>query len=116
MAKTKKPKIVEPYWSEIVKIWFDFCRDKFGDSPVFDNSAPRDLKGIIKILHERAIAAGDEWTLLNAQQRFSKFLEWSFKDKWLSENWLLFNINRQKDKIFYNIRKSINQQPVDPFQ
>lgn len=44
----KRVKEVEPYWSEMVEIWFKICRDKFGDTPTFDNSAPRDLKAIVK--------------------------------------------------------------------
>jgi hypothetical protein len=119
MATKKKPKKMvetEPFFKDLVSVYFNFCRDKLGDNPTFDNSSPRDFKSIIKTLRERAIKSEIEWTLDTAQQRLHYFLEWAFKDKWLSENWLLFNINRQKDKIFFNIRKSINRTPVDPFE
>lgn len=117
MAKAKKVKAgPEPYWNEFVEIWFNFCREKFSEPPSFDGSAPRDLKSIIKTLHERAIKSNVEWTLNVAQFRFKNFLDFAYQDYWLKNNWLLSNINRQKDKIFFNIRAAINRQPVDPFE
>lgn len=119
MAKIKKPKkqkFVEPYFQEMVKIWFDFCREQFHEDPTFDGSAPRDLKSIIKSLRERAEKSKIEWSLLTAQHRFSGFLKFAWEDLWLSQNWMLFNINRQKDKIFYKIRAAIQRQPTEhPF-
>jgi hypothetical protein len=117
MAKKKKEKAVsEPYWNELVEVYFTFCREKFHEPPSFDGSAPRDLKAIIKTLHERATKSNVEWTLNIATFRFRNFLDFAYQDSWLKTNWLLFNINRQKDKIFFNIRAAINRQPVDPFE
>ncbi len=104
--KTKKE--TEPYFKELVEVYFKFCREKFDEDPSFDGSAPRDLKNIISTLRQRATSKGIEWTLPVASLRLSLFLEYAFKDKWLSQNWLLFNLNRQKDKIFYNIRLAQN--------
>jgi hypothetical protein len=101
--KTKKEK--EPFWNELVEVYFNFCIDKFGDKPSFDGSAPRDLKNIIISLHTRAIEKQIEWTDEVATKRFFKFLEFAYMDNWLSQNFMLFNINRQKDKIFFNISK-----------
>lgn len=119
MAKTKSPKKVkevEPFFKELVETYFSFCRDKLNEEPSFDGSSPRDLKAIVKTLRDRAEKSGYEWTVGTARFRFNNFLEFAFKDKWLSENWLLFNINRQKDKIFFQIRKSITRTTVDPFE
>lgn len=111
--KEKKPP--EPFFKEAVEVWFNFCREKFDETPSFDGSAPRDLKSIIVSLRERAEKSNAEWTLLTAQQRLYHFLNFAWQDNWLSKNWMLFNINRQKDKIFFNIRKAITRQPADPF-
>lgn len=114
--KEKKPKFIEPHFKECVEVWFNYCREKFDENPSFDGSSPRDLKSIIASLRERAEKSQIEWSLLTAQQRFHSFLNYAWQDNWLSKNWLLFNINRQKDKIFYNIRAAIKKQPIDPFE
>lgn len=121
MAKAKKPKKErkphEPFWNEMVEIWFAFCRDKFDESPSFDGSAPRDLKSIIVSLHERAEKSGVEWTLIVAKTRLHNFLNFAWQNNWLSQHWILSNINRQKDSIFFNIRAAIKRQTAeDPFK
>jgi len=113
--KKREPKVIEPFWKEFVTCWFKFCQDTFGEPPSFDGSSPRDLKNIIKSLHERATAAQVEWTLEVATSRFLNFLNYAIQDPWLRKNFLLFNINRQKDKIFYSIRAAITQQS-NPFE
>lgn len=114
--KRKQKPPPEPHWNEMVHIYFEFCRSKFNENPTFDGSSPRDMKAIIKALRERAEKSNVEWTLDVAQFRWKSFLEFAFKDQWLSKNWLLSNINRQKDKIFFNIRAAINRKPADPFE
>lgn len=113
--KIKTIKVVEPFWNEIVACWFSFCQDRFNESPSFDGSSPRDLKSIIKTLHDRATSCDIEWNLETALLRFTNFLNYAYQDSWLRNNFLLFNINRQKDKIFYNIRAAINKQETTPF-
>lgn len=106
MKKEKIPKrerMIEPYWMDLVSVYFDFCKDKFGEIPSFDGSAPRDMKTLISTLRNRAEANGIEWNHETATTRLRSFLEYSFSDKWLSDNWLVSNINRQKDKIFFKI-------------
>jgi hypothetical protein len=98
----RKQSISEPYWNDIVSIYFSFCKEKYNTVPTFDNSSPRDLKSIIISLRKRAEGKGVEWNYETATSRFRHFLEWCFLDRWLSENWLLQNLNRQKDKIFMN--------------
>lgn len=106
MAKTKKEKQPpEPFWNEIVGIFFDFTKSRFGDAPSFDGSAPRDLKNILSVLRKRAEDKGVEWTYEVATTRFRHFLEWAYMDNWLRQNWLLMHINRYKDKIFFAIAR-----------
>lgn len=105
LKKEKKEKKIEPHWSDMVAVYFDFTKSKFHDIPSFDGSAPRDLKNIIESLRKRAEDKNVEWTKEVAIVRFRHFLEHAYMDRWLSENWLLMNINRQKDKIFFNITR-----------
>lgn len=114
--KAKKEKFIEPHFQAMVEVWFSFCRDKFHEDPTFTGSAPRDLKEIIKTLRERAEKSNVEWLQHIAEFRFKNFLDFAFQDYWLKNNWLLSNINRQKDKIFFNIRAAIERQPVNPFE
>lgn len=113
--RIKKEKVIEPFWNDLVEVYFNFCREKFNEDPSFDGSSPRDMKSIIKSLHERAIKSNIEWSLETATHRFYNFLSFAYQDYWLSNNWLLFNINRQKDKIFFNIRAAIQKQSTTPF-
>jgi hypothetical protein len=105
VKKEKKPKVIEPYFQDLVSAYFDFTKSKFSITPSFDGSAPRDLKSIIQTLRKRAEEAGVEWTKETAIQRFTIFLQYAFSDWWLSENWLLSNINRQKDKVIFKAAK-----------
>lgn len=108
--KAKKQKAAAvAFWNPCVKIFFDFVAEKFdGEKPTFDGSSPRDLKAIVLALEKRAVDAGVEWTEEVATNRIRKFLESAFSDPWLNKNFLLSNINRQKDKIFFNIKKQVN--------
>lgn len=102
VKKEKKPKVIEPYFQDLVGVYFEFTKTKFSISPSFDGSAPRDLKAIAQYLRKRAEDIGVEWTKETAIIRFATFLQYAFSDWWLSENWLLSNINRQKDKVVFN--------------
>lgn len=112
--KVKKPP--EPHFKEMVDDWFAFCRAMFDEEPSFTGSSPRDLKLIVSSLRERAEKSGVEWTLDVARTRFKMFLDFAWNEKWLREHWLLSNINRQKDTIFFNIRAAIKRQPATPFE
>jgi hypothetical protein len=111
--KEKKPP--EPFFKEMVELWFAYCREKFNEEPSFTGSAPRDLKIILIALRERAEKSNIEWSLQIAQLRMKNFLDFARGEKWLREHWLLSNINRQKDTIFFNIRAVTRGQPADPF-
>jgi hypothetical protein len=100
----------EKYWNEFVRIFFAFCREKYGTTPTFDQSQPRDLKAIVTALRKRAEHSGVEWDYETATSRFHHFLEYAHStDKWLRENWVLSNLNRFKDKIFLNHSKQQQQ-------
>lgn len=115
MAKQKKIES-EPFWSELVQTYFSFCRDNFNEDPSFDGSAPKDMKNIISSLRLRAEKSNIQWTADVAVLRWKKFLEFAVKDKWLSENFLLQNINRQKDKIFFKIQQVKRGQPTNVYE
>lgn len=109
MAKVKKP--VTEHWQKLVETFFTFYEKKFdGEKPSFDGSAPRDLKSIADSLKKRANDSGLEWTEEIATHRLDKFLDAAFKVSWLQDNFLLFNLNRQKDKIFLTLKKYSNGQ------
>lgn len=120
MATKEKPKKVkkppEPFFKEMVDLWFSYCREKFDETPSFTGSAPRDLKTILTSLRERAEKSEIQWTLEIATLRLKNFLDFAWGEKWLREHWLLSNINRQKDTIFFNIRAAIKRQAANsPF-
>lgn len=107
VSRSKKDPEAEPYWGELVKVYFSFCYEMFDEKPSFDGSAPSDMHRIIECLKERAQEKNVEWTAETAKLRWRGFLGTAYQDDWLSKNWLLSNLNRQKDKIFLNL---INRQ------
>ena len=120
-TKEKKPKKVrkppEPHWNDLVDVYFNFCGIHFKEEPVFDGSAPRDLKSIVKSLRERTESIPLEWTLDLAKLRLYSFFKFAHDNsEWLRKNWLLSNLNRQKQSIFFSIRAAIEKQPQHPFE
>jgi hypothetical protein len=105
VKKKKKP---EPYFKVCVDLFFKFVFENFnGEVPSFDNSAPRDLKNILTSLRTRAETKGIEWTEDECRRRFLSFLGYCKEDKFLGEAFILCNINRQKDKIFFQTAKKV---------
>lgn len=96
----------EPFWSDLLSIYFSFCREKFSEIPTFDGGQPRDLRLIIVALRKRAEKTAHPWDHDTATSRFRHFLEYCYHDPWLRDNWLLTNLNRHKDKIFFNLSKN----------
>lgn len=97
---TKKPP--EPYWSLLVETWFKFCRLQFKVEPSFDGSSPRDLRTIVAQLRSRCEKSNHIWDENTSVQRLWLFLKGAYDIPWLRSNWTLFNINLQKDIIFFN--------------
>lgn len=104
-TKSKKVKVPEPYWNDLVSLYFSFCSKHFHDIPTFDGSQPRDLKSIVVALRKKAQHDEKEWTKDLAERMLTVFLVFANQDRWLHQNFLPFNLNRQKDKIFYNIKQ-----------
>jgi hypothetical protein len=105
---SKKREDAEPYWGELIKVYFNFCFEKFNEKPSFTGSDPSDMHRIIESLKKRASEKSVEWTEETAKLRWREFLGRAFQDEWLSQNWLLPHLNRQKDKIFLNLISSKN--------
>lgn len=103
---SKKKPDAEPYWPELIKVYFSFCFEKFNEKPSFGGSDPSDMHRIIECLKKRAADQGVEWSQDVATLRWRGFLGTAYQDDWLAKNWLLSHLNRQKDKIFLNL---INQ-------
>jgi hypothetical protein len=105
--KMKRKKNISPareFWQPLVKILFDFCEDKFGDKPSFDGSAPKDMGLIIDAIKTKCDEKNIAWTEEMAKRSWLLFLQTCYDDKWLHDNFLLLNLNRQKDKIFFKLK------------
>lgn len=100
----KKKKVVRVYWQKLVQKYFEFCRENFGMKPSFDGSAPRDFGSLYDELKTRVEEEGLEWTYEVAEAGLLLFLKLAHEDPWLKENFMLFNLNRHKDKIFFKMK------------
>lgn len=110
----KKEKIIREHWQKFVQKYFEFCRKKFGINPSFDGSSPRDLSGIYDGLKLKVEEEMIEWNEEAAVAGLEFFLEVAYEDKWTQENFMLFILNRHKDKIFFKMKKLSNgQQPAN---
>jgi len=98
----KKEKPPEPYWDKLVKIWFDFNKENFGDEPSFTGFDQVVMKRILGRLKKRAEKATVEWTEANAVTRFTNFLKKAYSFTWLKDNFLFGNLEKQFDKIILN--------------
>lgn len=117
VSKSKKKLDAEPFWKELVTVYFSFCWDMFNEKPSFDGSSPSDMHRIIECLKKRAAERNVEWTEETAKLRWREFLGRAFQDDWLKQNWLLSNLNRHKDKVFLNLishKNGTHQQIVAP--
>ncbi|MDF2189312.1 DUF4373 domain-containing protein [Paraflavitalea sp. CAU 1676] len=97
-----KAEETEPYWDQLVKVWFDFGKEKFGVEPSFVRDDPKIFKRLIGMLKKRAEKAGKEWSETTAPQRLRYFLDGAYADPWLKEHFLLKNLETQFDKVIQN--------------
>lgn len=107
-TRTRAEKKTRLFFKKWVSIYFEFCMDKFSENPSFDGSAPRDLGMIYDAVEKKCIEKGLAWSEELSERSWRIFLEFAWKDNWLQQNFLLFNLNRQKDKIFFQIKSSGN--------
>lgn len=110
VKKKRQKKPPEPYWQLLVETYYRFCRMYFGVDPSFDSSAPRDLRTIVEQLRTRCEKSNKIWDEESSVARLWLFLRCAYEDPWLSKNFLLSNINRQKDKIFFNAAQNVAAQ------
>lgn len=105
----KEKKTPRLFWQKLIEVYFEFCREKFGETPTFDGSSPRDLGLLVDAIQKKAGEKKLVWTEELAVRSLRVYLDFAFKDSWLQKNFLLFNLNRQKDKIFFTIKNSMNE-------
>lgn len=87
------------HWKELVAVYYRFYESKFNAKPDFTRLAPKTLQEIIDKLRRTAEQNNIEWTEQNASAMLSDFLVAAYSDKWLRENFILSNINKQFQKI-----------------
>lgn len=105
----KKDSATEPFWKELVEVYFAFCQEKFYVDPSFDGGSPKALKSILASMKKQAAKKEIEWTDDISKKCLRRFLEYAFLDPWLSDNFLLTTLNSHKDKIFFKIESAREQ-------
>jgi hypothetical protein len=96
-GRAKVEEETEPFWKQLVAVWFDFGKAKFKVEPSFAGQDPKIFKRIIERLKKRAGAKKVEWSEAEATKRLRLFLESAFSDDWLSKHFLLANLEKQFD-------------------
>lgn len=97
-AEKKQPM---EHWKEIVETWFTFCQEKFSQKPSFDGISAKSLKLLMTAIKLRATDQKVEWNSIEACARLRAFLLKAHRDQWMRDNFLLKNLNSQKDKFFF---------------
>jgi hypothetical protein len=96
----------EPFWQELIAVWFDFGIEKFNVKPSFAGQDPKIFKRIIALLKKRAADNQVEWNQETGPRRLRLFLEAAFTEEWLSKHFLLSNLEKQYDSIIQNQRQA----------
>ncbi len=99
-AKNDNEEPPEPFWEELVKIWFAFHKKNSLDEPSFTGRNPRFLKNLIQLLKKRSARKNIEWTCENACSSLQYFLAHAFADEWLKSHFLLENLVKQFDAVY----------------
>lgn len=107
-AKPSPPKLLvnkteeetDPYWQELVDVWFDFHKTNKLDKPSFAGKDPKTFKQLIGLLKKRAASRNQEWTTKIACGSLNYFLSLAFKEDWLSKHFLLENLVKQFDAVY----------------
>lgn len=107
-SKKMKKKNISPareFWQPLVKIFFDFCEQQFGAKPSFDGASAKSMGLIIDSIAQRCKEKDIEWTEDIACRSWKLFLITAHEDRWLQENFILTNLNKFKDKVFFKLSK-----------
>lgn len=108
--KNKAEEPAEPFWNQLVDVWFSFGEKKFGERPSFDGQDPKIFKRIVKRLRSRAEMKNELWTAVTAPERLQKFLDVAFSEPWLSQHFILSNLEKQFDIVIQNQIKQKNDE------
>lgn len=100
----------EPFWRDLIKVWFDVYADKIPPDPedgekakpVFKGAETTAMKTLVAELRMRAAKKNIEWVREVAKDRWRNFLEKSFEDDFISKNFMLRIICNNMTKIFNN--------------
>jgi hypothetical protein len=107
--KSKAEETPEPYWEQLVEVWFSFGEKKFRERPSFDGQDPKIFKRIIHRLKKRAEIKQNEWNEATAPQKLQQFLDAAFTEEWLSKHFILPNLEKQFDIVIQNQKeKKVN--------
>lgn len=111
-GRAKKPPDLdaEPYWKELVSIWFSFCYENFKSKPTFSGQHPKQMKEIILALKQKTVDDGKVWNEQEAKLRWRGFLGRAITDKFFKDLFILSHLNKFKDKIFFNQSTNSNGQ------
>lgn len=97
------------YWGELVKLWFDFYKEKFDDEPTFNGASTSALKKILSNLQKRAVSKGYEWTEQQAKDSLYHFLSAALSHEFVGRNFELPIINQKFDTILRYARTNYQQ-------
>jgi hypothetical protein len=106
-TKVKQPKVPEPYWRSLVETYLLFMENKIGEPVEFEGAATRDLKSIVKFLHESGNAKRIAWTKDIACRTLSVFMQvaWGFEGVVCNSIWFVPTANKFKIEIVEMIRQ-----------
>lgn len=110
----KSEEETEPYWQDLVKVWFDFHKANKLDKPSFAGKDPRTFQQLIHLLKKRASNRNQEWTLEHATGSLNYFLSLAFGEEWLRQHFTLENLVKQFDAVYHRsiLAKQKNQPPA----
>lgn len=106
--KMKKKNInsaARKFWPKLVSVFFDFCVEVFGEKPSFNGASAKSMGEIIDSIELKCKEKEIEYTEDMACRSWRLFLVTAHEDKWLQENFVLTNLNKFKDKIFFKLSK-----------
>ena len=118
-AGKKKNVEEEPFWEHMISVWFDFNVQLFlkknqgadpkAGEPSWEEVHKRALRRIVKRLRMRSIYQRIEWQVDVAIEKLRAFLTAAAADRWLYDNFILSNLEKQFDKIILNNTQNGNQ-------
>lgn len=105
--EVKQSKVPEPYWSSLVQTYIMFFENKTGEQIKFEGAATRDLKSIVKFLHESGNEKRIAWTRDIACRSLSVFMQvaWGFEGVVCNGTWFIPTANKFKKEIIEAIRQ-----------